>query len=346
MVAHNAPERGSRTATKNSSIAAAMMATCSPEMDSMCTMPAAANRSRTPGSMECVAAMRSARTKGASAPKAASMRSPIRPRSASSASRPAVRPTMAWRTMMPCFDATASPDTRTVAPAGATPARMESDAGMEQSDHEAVAGMKAPGAAGCESVIASAASRRSSHNHARASETPTRAAPAQMRCASPSQSPAAYAATAWTRRGTLETGSRWMETARVGRTSNRLPATGYQRSAARMPRIRRYPVHSVQHEHGERGAHLIALQIHRRERSADVCATRVARARGVERIRQHVGPAVGTAADCRILLAQLVKNRADGSLELVLHQRHQPASGSGRPAPTNAPVNVDPVVPV
>src|SRR6185437_5833314 len=142
--------------------------------------------------------------------------------------------------MIPCFDVTASPETCTVAPAAAVPALTDSDAGTEHPDHEAVAGMNAPGAAGwvsvmvqrvrrapssrqpsrraplalatsapASSVMASAARRRSSHSHAIASERTTAAAPAHTRCESPSHSPVAYAATAWKRRGMLEVG-RWL----------------------------------------------------------------------------------------------------------------------------------------
>jgi hypothetical protein len=77
----------SRAMRQMSSTAIAMIATCNPEMESMCTIPDTANRSRTAGSTARSSAMRRARTRGASLRKSVSMRAPIAARATSSGSR-------------------------------------------------------------------------------------------------------------------------------------------------------------------------------------------------------------------------------------------------------------------
>ena len=108
---------GSRIAAVMVSSAEAMIATCIPDTDNMCTSPASANRSRTDVAMPSWSAMTSARTSGARSPKRRSMVTPACPRVARNRSRPVSVYTESTLRRTPRVVAIARPATCTMSPA-------------------------------------------------------------------------------------------------------------------------------------------------------------------------------------------------------------------------------------
>ena len=189
----SARPRGTPSNCATNATATAMMPTCSPETDSMCDRPAAANRVRSVGESSCMSAIRSARTNGASPPKWASIPLPIAARQRANALGPLSSRTVARVTSTLPRDSVASPATAMRAPATARPF---STAILTSTPQSCRATTKAPGLASVTKVASQPRAPRSRSRHV---DVVTRTAvavahPAANSAASPTRTRVAFAA--------------------------------------------------------------------------------------------------------------------------------------------------------